>query len=171
MNPVAALFVRSDTPYAFLGADCYDIQRDALSWPGGCPGVFHPPCRAWGQLRGLAKPREGERELAIWAMDRVRQNGGVLEHPYASGLWRASGCGSFGVRDRFGGVLLPVFQAWWGHRALKKSCFYVVGPVPEVPYSQTVHASATVENMGRAERERTPFALAQWLVDVARACA
>lgn len=169
---VAALFVRADSVYKSMpGVDCYDLDRDALSWPGGCPGVFHPPCRAWGQLSHLAKPRPGERELALWSMDKVREFGGVVEHPYASRLWDESGCLGFGIRDRFGGVLLPVFQSWWGHRALKKTCFYVVGPVPELPFVAFNRAETTVERMRQPERERTPPVLASWLVGVARSCA
>ena len=168
---VAALFVRKKTHYVDLGVDCYDETRDALTWPGGCPGIFHPPCRSWGQLSHFAKPVPGERELALWAMQKVRECGGVLEHPYSSRLWGEARCLSFGVRDDFGGVLVPVFQSWWGHRAAKKSCFYVVGPLPSVPYVELAPTSSTVERMGRAERERTPLQLASWLVDVARACA
>ena len=119
----------------------------------------------------MAKPRPGERELALWAMDKVRQFGGVLEHPYASRLWDETACASFGVRDQHGGILVPVMQSWWGHRAPKKSCFYIVGPLPEVPYDLAAPTSTTIERMGRAERERTPAALAQWLVDVAKGCA
>lgn len=169
---VAALFVRLDSVYKSMpDVDCYDLERDALSWPGGCPGVFHPPCRAWGQLSHFAKPRPGERELALWSMDKVREFGGVVEHPYASRLWDEARCLGFGIRDRFGGVLLPVFQSWWGHRAPKKTCFYVVGPVPELPFFIGFSATTTVERMGQAEREHTPVALATWLVAVARSCA
>lgn len=166
---VAALFVRSDNHYAALGCDCYDIDRDALTWPGGVPGIFHPPCRSWGQLSHFAKPRDGERELALWSMAMVRRFGGVLEHPYSSRLWRESGCGSFGIRDHHGGVLVPVMQSWFGHRAPKKTCLYIVGPVPHIEPVE-VDATSTIESMGRAERERTPAAFAQWLVDLARQC-
>lgn len=170
-HPVAALFVRAKNHYAELGCDCYDATRDALTWPGGAPGIYHPPCRSWGQLSHMAKPRPGERELALWAMDKVRKFGGVLEHPYASRLWAETACASFGVRDQHGGILLPVMQSWWGHRAPKKSCFYIVGPLPHVPYDLAAPTTTTIERMCRAERERTPATLAQWLVDVAKACA
>lgn len=166
---IAALFVRRNTPYQALGCDCYDIQRDALTWQGGVPGVFHPPCRAWGQLAHLAKPRDGERELGLWAMEQCRKWGGVVEHPFASRLWKESGCIGFGLRDQFGGVLLPVFQSWWGHRAPKKSCIYVVGPVPDMPAGGPMGCTL-VERMGRAERERTPIAFAEFLYKVASAC-
>lgn len=171
MTAVAVLFVRKTNHYAELGADCYDFDRNALTWQGGCPGIFHPPCRSWGQLAHMAKPRPGERELAVWAMAMVRKHGGVVEHPYSSRLWIESGCLGFGMRDHHGGVLVPVLQSWWGHRAPKKSALYIVGPIPEIPYLEDAPTSTTVERMGRPERERTPAALASWLVQVARACA
>lgn len=168
---VAALFVRKENHYLALGCDCYDADRDALSWPGGVPGVYHPPCRSWGQLSHFAKPRPGERELATWSMQNVRKYGGVLEHPYSSRLWKESGCLSFGIRDDHGGILVPALQSWFGHRAQKKSCFYVVGAMPVFPEKKIEPAAfVMVENMGRAERERTPFDLAVWLVELASRC-
>lgn len=166
---IAALFVRRCNHYLSLGCDCYDQDRNALTWPGGTPGIFHPPCRAWGQLSHFAKPAEGEAALAIWSIDMARKFGGIVEHPYASRLWRAVGCLSFGVRDRFDGVLIPVMQSWFGHRAPKKTCLYIVGPVPHIEpaFVETTHV---IENMGRAERERTPAPFAAFLVSVARAC-
>lgn len=169
MSP-AALFVRKDTHYAALGCDCFDFERDAKTWQGGTPCIAHPPCRSWSRLSHLAKPLPGERELAIWAMAMVRQFGGVLEHPLDSRLWAHSSCRSYGVRDNHGGVLVPVLQSWWGHRAPKRTGLYIVGPVPELPFSDDL-ASGRIENMNVAERERTPFELARWLVDVAKACA
>ena len=47
MTQVAVLFARADSIYKTLpGCDVYDIKRDARTWPGGCPVVAHPPCRA-----------------------------------------------------------------------------------------------------------------------------
>lgn len=164
---VAALFVRSDSHYSALGCDCFDIHRDALTWAGVVPGIFHPPCRAWGQLSHFAKPRPGERDLALWAVDMCRKFGGVVEHPINSRLWNEIGCLPYGIRDDFGGVLIPVFQSWWGHRAPKKTGLYICGPVPQLP-SPVCQAVTTVERMCRAERERTPLAFAKFLVDLAR---
>ncbi|WP_367068612.1 hypothetical protein [Oryzisolibacter sp. LB2S] len=167
MLKVAALFVRSDSHYKKMGCDCYDFERNALTWPGGVPSVAHPPCRAWGQLSQFAKPRDGEKELAPWAVEQVRRFGGVVEHPYASRLWAVMGCGGFGLRDRWGGVLIPVMQSWWGHRAPKKTALYIVGPVPALPDPVGV-ATGRVELMGKREREMTPFEFARFLVDIAR---
>lgn len=162
---IAALFVREDSHYRELGCDCYDIKRNALTFGGGIAAVYHPPCRSWGQLSHFAKPAAGEKELAVWAMHMVRLHGGVLEHPYASALFRVSGCGTPGLRDRFDGVLIPVFQSWWGHRAPKKSFFYVVGAEARLPEYCPPVTRMSVASMGVNERERTPRDLAAWLVE------
>lgn len=163
---VPVLFTRSSgSPYHALGCDCYDAHRNALTWRGGRPAIYHPPCRSWGKLSHMAKPRQGERELALWAMEKVRRFGGVLEHPISSRLWAESGCLGWGVRDDFGGVLVPVAQSAFGHRAPKFTGLYMVLPsIPAVP--EPGQTSTTVERMCRAERERTPFPLARWLVDL-----
>lgn len=169
MKP-AALFVRRNSHYKSLGLDCYDEDRDALTWRGGVPGIFHPPCRGWSKLSHFSKHTHEELYLAEWSMSMVRKWGGVVEHPYESRLWAASHCYAFGVRDEYGGILIPIYQSWWGHRAAKKSCLYVVGPLPDLPEYQPPTWLQKVENMGRPERERTPAQFASWLVDLASRC-
>lgn len=184
---VAALFVRADSVYKSLpGVDCWDVSRDARSWPGGCPVVAHPPCRAWGQMRHFAKPRPDEKALALLAVDQVRRFGGVLEHPRKSRLWPEAGLPMPGEVDMFGGWTLPIFQFWWGHRAEKATFIYIVGcapsniPVMPLKLGEPSHVvglwsgrdrSRARKQIGSAERERTPPELARWLVDLASRCA
>lgn len=60
LTQVATLFVSPASFYKSMqSVDCWDIGRDARQWPGGSPLIAHPPCRAWGQLHHMAKPREG----------------------------------------------------------------------------------------------------------------
>ena len=128
---VAVLFARADSTYKTLpGTDVWDIERNARLWPGGAPVVAHPPCRAWGRLRQFAKPRKGERQLAIWSVRQVRRFGGVLEHPVGSLLWKKAGLPPPGQVDRYGGWTLPIHQNWWGHRAEKATLLYIVGCAP-----------------------------------------
>lgn len=104
MMDVAVLFARHDSIYKSLpGCDVWDIERDARTWPGGTPIVAHPPCRSWGTFRHVAKPVDGERELALWAVDQIRRYGGVLEHPARSALWREKPLPEPGQRDDWGG--------------------------------------------------------------------
>jgi hypothetical protein len=81
MITVSALYVRKDSVYKSLGVDCWDIERDATKWPGGNPIIAHPPCRAWGQLSHFANPRPGEKELAIKAIELIREWGGGIGAP------------------------------------------------------------------------------------------
>jgi hypothetical protein len=179
---VSVLFARRDSIYKTLNCDVWDIDRDALKWLGGNAVVAHPPCRMWGRLRAFAKPVEGEREMALWAVEQVQTFGGVLEHPASSTLWPAKGLPKPGERDRFGGFTLWVSQWWFGHRADKPTWLYIVGCEPEdlppIPYKmgEPTHViqSRKRENyrphVSKAEREHTPLALAEWLLEVARLC-
>ena len=192
---VAVLFARRDSIYkTLLGCDVYDIDRDARTWPGGCPVVAHPPCRGWGNLKHMAKPRAGEKDLAVLAVNLIRRWGGVLEHPQRSTLWEHCRLPKPGPeRDQHGGWTLAAPQKWWGHRAEKPTLFYIVGIAPRsLPLIPLVmgRASHVVTQPGRlksglrrtgattslrpeitkAERERTPPLLAEWLVELTRRC-
>jgi hypothetical protein len=187
-SSVAVLFARADSIYKTMeGCDVWDIERDALNWQGGAPIVGHPPCRAWAGLAHMAKPRQGEKELAIWCVDQIRKWGGVLEHPAKSKLWPVAGLPEPGKRDAAGGWTLPILQWWWGHRAEKATRLYICGcepsEIPEIPFR--VGYATHVVNTGHGvragmpshrphvshkEREATPPALAAWLVEVARIC-
>ena len=186
---VAVLFARADSFYKTLpDTDVYDIDRDARTWPGGCPVVAHPPCRAWGQLSHMAKPRHDEKDLARWSVAQIRRYGGVLEHPKKSKLWADQLLPAPGAFDKFGGWTLPIFQNWWGHLAEKPTLLYIVGckpnDIPSIPYAMG-EASHVISSSRRwyrghtnlkpwvtkAEREHTPPELAKWLVELASRCA
>ena len=187
----SVLFARRNSIYKTMDCDVWDADRDALNWPGGASVVAHPPCRAWGRLRHFARPRAGERELALWAVDMVRTWGGVLEHPASSLLWREKPLPAPGLRDAWGGWTMPVLQWWWGHRAEKPTWLYICGVEPrDVPAAPLVigrsecvirldkrRADGTHirkgdadwrQPLGPEEREATPPAFAAWLLDVAR---
>lgn len=171
---VAVLFARADSHYkAMPGCDVWDAERDARKWPGGAPVVAHPPCRAWGRYKTWAKPRPDEKQLAVWAVAQVREWGGVLEHPATSELWEHQGLPKPGQRDSWGGWTLPVYQSWWGHRAPKATFLYVRGceprNAPEIPYQLGI-PPGRIENMCKAEREKTPADFAAWLVQLAERC-
>lgn len=186
---VAVLFARKDSVYKTLpGCDVWDIERDARNWPGGSPVVAHPPCRAWGRLAHMAKPRPDEKDLARFAVAMIRQYGGVLEHPSASRLWADQRLGTLASPDEYGGWTLPIHQHWFGHRAEKSTLLYIVGcPPADMPEMPIVlgEAPCVISTSGRRvdgtrskrrpevkkdEREHTPIQLAEWLVEVARRC-
>lgn len=185
---VAVLFARADSHYkALAGVDVWDAERDARRWLGGCPVVAHPPCRAWGQLRHMAHPRPDEKALALWAVEQVRKFGGVLEHPKRSTLWPVAGLPEIEERDEYGGWTLEIHQHWWGHKAEKATRLYIVGCEPEdmppirLRATRPTHVVSTGHGLRAgdagfrsrvtdAEREHTPPALAEWLVELAAKC-
>jgi len=181
---VAALFTRSDTPYLALGLDCYDETRDARTFAGTEPVIAHPPCRLWGKLFRFASAHPSERQLAYFAVDVVRENGGVLEHPAGSKLWSACALPRPGAGfDLWGGWTFPIWQSWFGHRADKPTWLYICGcepaHVPAFPLRLGLgsHVIETRKKgpdrrpaVSKAERERTPAYLAEWLYDLAASC-
>lgn len=185
---ISVLFCRKDSIYKELGYDCWDIDRDARGWPGGNSIVAHPPCRAWGQLAHFANPRPGEKELAVYSIQMIRQYGGVLEHPMASKLWQYMGLPQPGKVDEYGGYSLCVNQSWWGHKAEKNTMLYVCGckekHLPLMPLNfdsiEYVVSSCKRNKYGRrgtgkkeipkSMREKTPIAFAKWLIEVAELC-
>lgn len=185
MGYVAVLFARADSNYKALPVDVWDEARDARKWPGGCPVVAHPPCRAWASLRHCAKPREGEKDLAHFSIAMVRRWGGVLEHPQLSTLWRVAGLPEPGRRDEYGGWTLIVDQHWWGHRARKRTRLYICGieprDIPDMPM-KIGEATHTVglwsgrdktrcrPSIAKREFESTPPDFAEWLVELASRC-
>lgn len=170
---VSALFVRWDSVYFDL-CDAWDATRDAVEYCGPWPVVAHPPCRGWGRFASRSSASAWERQLAVCAVQLVREFGGVLEHPAASGLWGHCGLPRPGAKvDKFGGWSLFVDQGWFGHPCPKPTWLYVVGRAPfghdACPVSLR-RAPGRVEGQTRADRERTSPGFARWLLSVAQGC-
>lgn len=170
---VSVLFARSDSCYFNLVADVWDIRRDARGYLGMNPVVAHPPCRGWGRLSHLAKPRHDEKALGLFAVECVRKYGGVLEHPWASKLWAAALLPLPGAVDAWGGFTILVEQGWFGHAAPKPTWLYVCGAnrsdLPFIPV-QLHRAAGRTLDLSPADRERTPPAFARFLVAIAGVC-
>ena len=174
LKMISVLFVRQRSVYKRMGVDCFDEQRDAMEFCGDWPVVAHPPCRAWGRLKYFAKPNPGEKDLARFAVRVVRENGGVLEHPAGSSLWRDMNLPRpHEGFDVHGGFTLPISQLLFGHRGEKATWLYVCGvsfedlPKPQLNLAMV---EKSVQSMGKAERESTPDLMASWLVEVAASC-
>jgi len=139
---IAVLFARQDSRYKQLkGYDVYDIDRDARNYNGSHPVIAHPPCRAWGRLSHMANPRPDEKQLAYFALEQVRKNGGVLEHPKGSKLWKEVPLPMPNeAPDKFGGFTILIDQYHFGHVARKWTHLYIVGikpeEVPPIPFRE-----------------------------------
>ncbi len=130
---------------------------------------------------------EGEKELAILAVERIRENGGVLEHPESSKLWEEMNLPKGSKIDDFGGFTISVDQFWWGHLARKRTWLYIVGIKPsEVPpypirFDAITHTVCVSMRRGRKhfkpkpampknDYDKTPPAFAEYLVNLAALC-
>jgi hypothetical protein len=176
------LFTRKDSIYLELGCDRWDMERDARMYRGADPVIAHPPCRAWGRLRGFAKPRADEKDLARLAIDIIRKNGGVLEHPATSTLWIDREMPRPGSpADVWGGWTLSVDQFWMGHKARKRTWLYIVGigpsEIPDYPLKMDAieywvggpHKSKSKKLITKSEREETPVEFAKYLISIINA--
>lgn len=165
---ISVLYTREKSIYNQLGTDNWDIKKDARKWPGGNPIIAHPPCRGWGNYRHLAKTRNGEHALAIHAIIMIRLWGGILEHPQGSKIWKQ--LPKPGQYDQYGGFTISINQSWFGHRATKKTMLYMVGTqYNAITYPISLDCTTnTIENMGKAERERTPIEFAKWLINITK---
>lgn len=74
LNMVAALFVRKVNHYAALGCDCYDATRDALTWPGGVPGIpfSEQPTATTVERMGRPEPERTPEAFATWQVDLAK---------------------------------------------------------------------------------------------------
>ena len=106
-----------------------------------------------------------------------------MEHPAESGVWAACGLPLPGrAPDDHGGWTAQIRQCDWGHRAEKLTWLYIVGAHPDELPALPPRREATgvikpqrgvprgLKIVTKAERERTPPALAAWLVELAGRC-
>ena len=169
---VAVLFARRDSYYKEIPiCDVYDKERDALNFKGGMAVVAHPPCRTWGRLAHFAKAPKEEGNLAIWAVEKVRENGGVLEHPAYSRLWEECDLPTPGNIDTYNGWSMSVPQWWWDHLAWKETWLYIVGlnnkQLPKLSFRMKSFLIRNVEDLSKRQREITPREFCEWLVELA----
>jgi len=129
---IAVLFARNDSRYKDMPEfDVYDINRDARTYCDSYPVIAHPPCRAWGILSHMANPREGEKQLAYLSLAQVRLNGGILEHPVTSRLWKDAKLPLMDeFSDEYGGFTIEIDQYDYGHVAHKMTKLYICGITP-----------------------------------------
>jgi hypothetical protein len=186
---IAALFVRRDSVYKmFPEVDCYDINRDARTFSGGMPVICHPPCRTWGKYAYRSKAPEGEHELAEWAVKQVCKWGGVLEHPVGSSLKFDPFIA--GMHSYF----LELNQSYFGYMALKPTKIYIISKsdiserqvrrfngygdvvrtkfsdLESLRYLRGTRKLKPLEKLSKKQREATPIAFAQFLIDIAKMC-
>lgn len=177
MTNTPIFFVRKNSIYKTLSNDCYDAERNALTYTGKKPGVYHPPCRLFSKLKGLSTAPESEKELAYWSINQIRKYGGVLEHPYHSSLFKEMNIKP-GLIDSYGGFCISINQSWFGHKCEKKTMLYICGisyaELPPMPLNfnaieyviTTSKKNKQYKEASRKMREATPVELAIYLIKI-----
>lgn len=173
------LFTTKNSIYKKLGCDVYDQERNALTWSGGEPALYHPPCRLFCKLKHLAKAPINEKELAYWSVDMVQKYGGVLEHPAYSNLWAEKNLPLPGQSDEFG-FSIDINQSWFGHKTHKRTWLYIVGiTAKELPDYQCWETNIThqfrfnkrnrksnLKELSKKQALATPPEFAKWLIEI-----
>jgi hypothetical protein len=176
---ITVLYCQNPSIYAQLDCDVWDEKRNALLFFEKIPIISHPPCRLWSRMRGLSNAPGCERLMAISSVIHIRQNGGVLEQPFPSQLWKWLNLPLPGLIDEFGGWSLIVNQSWFGHKAKKPTILYIVGCKPsEIPpyplsfdlieycVSSSARLKSRLKPISALERSATPILFASWLMEL-----
>lgn len=173
------LFADKHSIYKKIGCNVYDLERNALTYKDKKPCIYHPPCRTWSRLRGLAKNHPGEHLLAVWSVLRIWRYSGVLEHPAQSTLWKTMNLPKPGSPpDIYGGFSISVNQFWFGHKAEKNTWLYIKGitinEVPVIPlnFDAITHTISSSKNkngkkeISKNKRSSTPIKFAYFLIEI-----
>jgi hypothetical protein len=110
--------------------DCFGQDRDAMTWKGNTPAIYHPPCRLFSKMRAFSTAGKCEKFYGYYSIMSAREFGGIVEQPKASSLYKEMGCDLSGSVDQFGGFIRSVNLSWFGYPAQKETLIYVVGVLP-----------------------------------------
>lgn len=158
--------------------DCWDAQRNALTWQGQEPAIYHPPCRLFSRMKAFSTAGKCEKFLGYWAIMSARKFGGIVEHPKGSDLWKEMGVNLSGKVDEHGGFLISVDLNWFGFPARKSTYLYIVGcsrlNLPLHPYSLDA-LTGVVSTSKKTNRKfyikknlrsQTPAAMIDWFAKI-----
>jgi len=159
---VLALFVETGGCYFNLpGVDAWDEPRDARKCRAPLPAVAHPDCKRWGRFWHGSTRKPHQFKLGDdgggfkFALDHIREHGGVIEHPADSKAWDFYGLekpkrGKGWTRpDIYGGRSCYVEQGHYGHFSRKPTWLYAC----KVKYPEL--------NWTRGEQRLHPVAVAK----------
>lgn len=167
---------RSSVYRAIPGLDVFTRSRDAWTARPSGPVIAHPPCRCWCRAWPLSamtvKTRIIEMLLGMECVRLVIHNGGILEQPAHSRLWK---CASLpGPSEPFAhrhAWTIELDQAQFGHRASKPTWILFSGIRPSAVnlngwqlQQEQVRSMAT---MTPGQRSSSPPLFARFLVQCA----
>lgn len=174
------LFTQKNSTYNRLGVECYDAERNALSYPGKGPVICHPPCRLFSRMRKFSTAPGCERLLGMYSVALVRKFGGIVEQPAGSKLWELCKISRSTNPDQYGGFIININQSWFGYQCRKSTDLYIVGcqvkDLPAVPMNFDaiqfcISSSRSLPELKNKEsRSFTTEKFARWLIEIAEKC-
>lgn len=155
MIPVLCV-MKGSNYYSIPNLDIYDKKRDAYNYAGADMVIAHPPCQQWSRLRKFAIDDKYERDLAPFCYEIVRKNGGILEHPAGSALFRYVNA----PRSQ----IYSVDQSWWGFPARKRTYLFVQD-LELLPYPISLDIpKMNVHQMHSSQRSKMTLSMCEWMV-------
>jgi hypothetical protein len=156
LDMITALCVNQNSIYKTIeGIDAWDLERDAYNFDGLNPIIAHPPCQQWSRLKAFAKVNPKEKDLAIFCLEKINRNGGILEHPAGSTFFKYAG-----IKPT-----ISIDQHWFGFPARKRTYLYFVGCKPlSFPLNFDLSRSK-VQLLHSSKRSDTTIFFAKWLIN------
>jgi hypothetical protein len=136
--------------------DIYTISRSALNFTGTNKVICHPPCAQFSRMKAFSKKNVNHLELAKFCVETILKNGGILEQPMGSNMFKF-----FGLDYK---KVYSVNQSWWGFRCTKKTILYFEQCKPlQMPI--TFNAPAyTVCELHSSMRSRMTIEFCEYLI-------
>ncbi len=135
--------------------EVYDKQRNAYTFNLDIPVIAHPPCQQWSRLKSFAKFDREEKDLAFFCLEKIKKNGGILEHPAGSSFFKEAG-----IKPT-----ISIDQSWFGFSCRKRTYLYFHDCKPlSFPLSFDL-VTKRVPDLAQDMRSYTTPQFANWLID------
>jgi len=138
--------------------DIYSASRSMLLFNDSCPVICHPPCAQWSRLKNFAHVNDELKKLAPLCYDIVNSNGGILEHPSGTSLFKTVKADT--------NKILSVDQHWWNFPARKRTYLYFhkVKPI-SFPLNLNAYPGKVSLNIPTQMRSRGTIEFNEWLIN------
>ena len=145
--------------YSIPFLDIYNEKRNAASFNLDLPVIAHPPCAQWSKLKRFAHFNQEHIDIALHCVEMVRRNGGILEHPEGSTLFKHCGITQH---------IYSVDQSWFGYPAKKTTWLWFNGYKPAAIPLMFEARTNRLARLSHPARSITTLAFNQWLVNSIR---
>jgi hypothetical protein len=147
--------------FKFDELEIYTKKENAYNFNGSNKIIAHPPCQQWSRLKHFATKNDLDKQLAIFCYEKILLNGGILEHPLHSSLWKY-----LGIKPT-----VNIQMNWFNLPVKKMTGLYFNKCQPlEIPFnldaiSHSISNSKNYKELPKSRRSETTIELAQWLID------